>query len=625
MTSYLQVENLTKSYGDRILFADVTFGINEGDKIGLIAKNGMGKTTLLQCIAGREGVDSGSVTFRNDLKVGFLEQTPVLDESLTVLQTSLADNGKIATAITAYESALASGDLTEIAHANELMDASQAWDYEDRLKQILSRLGISDLTKPISQLSGGQKKRVAIAKTIIENNDLIILDEPTNHLDIASIEWLESYLTRAKTTILMVTHDRYFLDRICTRIIEIDREQAFFYDGNYDNYLRRRQERIEAMTAELAKVKNTLRREQEWMNRQPQARAGKAKYRIDAFHDLKRKAATDLRERNVDLTVKSSYIGSKIFEASHVSKRFGNKIILDDFNYIFSRYEKLGIVGTNGVGKSTFVKMLQGIIPPDSGRWDIGETVRFGYFSQDGIAFNHEKKVIDAITEIAEDIVINDGMQRLSPSQFLQQFLFTPADQQKLIAKLSGGERSRLHLAAILMRAPNFLILDEPTNDLDIITLGILEEYLSGFNGCAIIISHDRYFLDNIVDHIFVFEGNGFVKDFPGNYSDYRKWKQEQDEITREQKQVTSENQTTKSQQTYRQATHQPKLSFKERKELETLDAEIEALTAEKNELENAFASGDATDITKKSLRYTEVKNLLDIKELRWLELSEKA
>lgn len=624
MASYLQIENLTKSYGDRMLFADITFGINEGDKIGLIAKNGMGKTTLLRCIAGTESADSGSVIFRNDLKVGFLEQTPHLDNNLSVLQTCIGDSGPIIIAIESYEAALQSGDINKIAHATELMDASQAWDYEDRLKQMLSQLGIPDFSMPVSVLSGGQKKRVALAKIILENPDLLILDEPTNHLDISSIEWLESYLSQSKMTILMVTHDRYFLDRICSKIIELDHEQAFFYDGNYDNYLRRRSERIEAMTAELAKVKNTLRREQEWMNRQPQARAGKAKFRIDAFYDLKKRAAIDLRERNVNLSVKSSYIGSKIFEASHISKRYGDKIILNDFNYVFSRYEKLGIIGTNGVGKSTFIKMLQGLVPSDSGKWDVGETVKFGYYSQDGISFDPAKKVIDAITEIAENVVINDGSQHLSPSQFLQHFLFSPADQQKHIAKLSGGERCRLHLAAVLMRSPNFLILDEPTNDLDIITLGLLEEYLSDFKGCAIIISHDRYFLDNIVDHLFVLEGNGVVKDFPGNYSDYRKW--QQDMATQNANEKARITEKTKKNGTGKDKADRPaKLSFKERKELEELTVEIDELSTEKAMLETAFASGEQlTDIEAKSLRYNQLKDLLDIKELRWLELSEK-
>lgn len=625
MTSYLQIENLTKSYGDRMLFADVTFGINEGDKIGLIAKNGMGKTTLLRCIAGLESYDSGAVVFRSDIKVGFLEQLPQLDGSLSVLDTCLADSGKTVDAIKAYEAAVATGNADAIAAAGEQMDATGGWDYEDRLKQMLSQLGITDTTQKVAELSGGQKKRVALAKIILDEPDLILLDEPTNHLDIETIEWLENYLSRSRVTLLMVTHDRYFLDRVCDKIIEIDRSSIFCYEGNYNNYLRRRRERIEAMTAELAKVKNTLRREQEWMNRQPQARAGKAKFRIDAYHDLKRRAAIDLRERNVELGVKSSYIGSKIFEASHISKRFGEKTILNDFNYVFSRYEKVGIIGKNGVGKSTFIKMLIGAEPTDSGTWEIGETVKFGYYNQDGMSFDPSKKVIDAITELAEDIVLNDGAQRLSPSQFLQKFLFTPADQQKLIAKLSGGERSRLYLASVLMQSPNFLILDEPTNDLDIVTLGLLEEYLADFKGCLIVITHDRYFLDNIVDHLFVLEGDGVVKDFPGNYTEYHQWKEEIEEQHKREAEARKTNE--KPAQANKPVNRKPeKLTFKEKKEFEALTAEIDELNAERKVLENEFNSGEAVvDIEAKSKRYTVVKDLLDEKEMRWLELSEKS
>lgn len=627
MASFLQIENLTKSYGDRLLFADVTFGINEGDKIGLIAKNGMGKTTLLRCIAGQESVDSGTVTFTSGLRMGFLEQSPQLDENLTVTEACLQADSAVTQAIRTYEEALASGDDARIAAASEAMDAANAWDYEDRLRQMLSQLGITDLNKPVGQLSGGQRKRVALAKVILEEPQLVLLDEPTNHLDIESIEWLESFLQRSRVALLMVTHDRYFLDRVCTRIIEIDRSQIFSYEGNYDNYLRRRRERIEAMTAELAKVKNTLRREQEWMNRQPQARAGKAKFRIDNFYDLKQRAAIDLRQRNVSLNVKSSYIGSKIFEASHVSKRFGDKIILDDFNYIFSRYEKVGIIGHNGVGKSTFIKMLLGEVATDSGTWDIGTTVRFGYYRQDGMHFSPDKKVIEAITDVADDIVLNGGELRLNPSQFLQQFLFTPADQQKLIAKLSGGERSRLYLASVLLGSPNFLILDEPTNDLDIVTLGILEEYLTDFEGCVIVVSHDRYFLDNIVDHLFVLPGDGSVKDFPGNYSDYRQWQQQQDAekkaLEAERAAKRTDNADTKPQSTRERPA---KLTFKERKEFEQLEAELEALNAEKDALDALFNSGETiADIAEKSQRYTELTALIDEKEMRWLELSEKA
>lgn len=618
MASYLQVENLTKSYGDRILFDSITFGVNEGDKIGIIAKNGTGKSTLLSIISGKESADDGKITFRNDLRVGFLEQMPQFKQGATVLECCIHDDTETAQIITQYETALISGDNEAINTAITLMDNAGAWDYEDKLKQTLSQLKITDLNAQIDTLSGGQRKRVAIARLILENPELIILDEPTNHLDIEIIEWLENYLTRSRVTLLMVTHDRYFLDRICNKIIEIDNKQIYSYDGNYDYYLRRRKERIEAMTAELAKVKNTLRREQEWMSRQPQARAGKAKYRIDSFYDLKKRSQVDLRERNINLEVNSSYIGSKIFEAEGISKRFGDKIILDDFSYTFARYEKLGIIGNNGAGKSTFIKMLQGIIAADTGEWNVGETVRFGYYSQDGITFDENKKVIDAITEIAEDVVIN-GDVHYSPMQFLNHFLFSPADQQKYIHTLSGGERCRLHLAAVLMRSPNFLILDEPTNDLDIVTLGILEEYLCSFKGCVIVISHDRYFLDNIVDHLFVFEGNGVVKDFPGNYSDYRNWQNEFANTTTTDK--PKEEKTNTKIKTERK----PKMTFKERKEFEQLSTEIDQLTAEKDLLDTLFNSGtEIPDIIEKSARYNELKNLLDEKELRWLELSEK-
>lgn len=619
MASYLQIENLTKSYGDRILFADITFGVNEGDKIGIIAKNGTGKSTLLNIISGKESLDSGKITFRNDLRVSILEQMPNFADNATVIDACMHDNSKMAQTISQYEQALFSGNSNNINKAIQLMDAAGAWDYEDRLKQLLTQLKIFDLNTPISKMSGGQRKRIALARVILEEPELIILDEPTNHLDIEIIEWLEEYLKRSRITLLMVTHDRYFLDRICNKIIEIDNQQIYSYNGNYDYYLRRRRERIEAMEAELAKVKNTLRREQEWMSRQPQARAGKAKYRIDAFYDLKDRSRINLKEENVSLDVKSSYIGSKIFEAVGISKRFEDKVILDDFTYTFARYEKLGIIGNNGAGKSTFIKLLQGIIPNDSGEWNVGETVKFGYYSQDGIVFDENKRVIDAITEIAEDVVIN-GDRHYSPMQFLQHFLFSPADQQKYIHTLSGGERCRLHLASVLMRSPNFLILDEPTNDLDIVTLGILEDYLCSFKGCVIIISHDRYFLDNIVDHLFVFEGNGIIKDFPGNYSDYRTWASERAKLAAEtnSKQATT---TAEKPRTDRPA----KLTYKEKKELEQLTVDLELLNSEKDSLDALFNSGsEIPDIIEKSARYNELKELIDEKEFRWLELSEK-
>lgn len=592
MISYLQIENLTKSHGDRMIFADVTFGINQGNKIALIAKNGTGKTTLLRCLAGTESADSGKITPRSGLKTGILEQTPQLPDEMTV--EDFVGN-------------------------------------DDKLRRLLTQMEVFVTPQLIGNLSGGQRKRLALAKVIASEPDLLILDEPTNHLDIPTIEWLENYLTRSKVTLLMVTHDRYFLDRVCDKIIEIDRTSLYVYEGNYANYLRRRRERIDGMSAELAKVKNTLRKEQEWMNRQPQARAGKAQYRIDAFHDLKKRSQIDLRERNVNLSVKSSYIGSKIFEASHVSKSFGDKCVLRDFNYIFSRYEKVGIVGRNGAGKSTFIKMLQGLVQPDSGHFDVGETVRFGYYSQEGINFDENKRVIDAITDLAEEIVVNDGVH-YSPMQFLQHFLFTPVDQQKYISKLSGGERSRLHLASVLMRSPNFLILDEPTNDLDIVTLGILEEYLAEFKGCVIVISHDRFFLDSIADHLFVFEGDGVVKDFPGNYTEYRQWRDNRDREDKEAR-AAQANAAAKVPATESDAPRvsrgglerAPKLTFKERKEFESLTTEIDALTAEKAELEAIFNSGaEIPDIAEKSARYTEVSDLLDEKEMRWLELSEK-
>lgn len=594
-TSYLQVENLTKSYGDRMLFRDVTFGVYEGDKIGIIAKNGTGKSTLLNIIAGKESPDSGNITFRSGLRVGILDQTPLFQKDDTALGYCMRD--------------------TEHLHVDE----HDVWTYEDRARQMLTQLGITDADSPVSTMSGGQSKRVALAKVILGNPDLIILDEPTNHLDIKVIEWIENYLTRSRMTLLMVTHDRYFLDRVTNKIIEIDRESIYTYDGNYDYYLRRRQERIEAMSAELAKVKNTLRKEQEWMRRQPQARAGKAKYRIDAFYDLKSRSRINLSEDNVELNVKSSYIGSKIFEANGVNKRFGEKIILDDFTYTFARYEKVGLIGPNGVGKSTFIKMLQGIVSPDSGEWNVGDTVRFGYYSQEGISFDDNKRVIDAITEIAEDIVVN-GDVRCSPMQFLTHFLFSPADQQKYISTLSGGERARLHLASVLMRSPNFLVLDEPTNDLDIMTLGILEDYLRNFNGCLIVVSHDRFFLDSIVDHLFVFEGDGVIKDFPGGYTDYRTWLSEHTENS------APANKTSEAKDNRpRRERNEARMTFKERREFEQLTVEIEQLNNEKSTLEAIFKSGEAVkDIIEKSTRYEEVKTLLDEKELRWLELSEK-
>lgn len=586
---YLQVEDLTKSYGDRMILDTVSFGVNEGDKIGIIAKNGTGKSTLLSIIAGGEDYDSGKITLRNGLRVGYLPQSPDVPQTLTAIDACIA--------MTVVDDL--HGDLRE------------------RAERILTQLGVVDVNADVAHLSGGQRKRVAMAAVIASEPDLLLLDEPTNHLDIDVIEWIEGWLKKQRVTLLMVTHDRYFLDRVCNQILEIDRQQIYSYNGNYDYYLRRRQERLEALSSEHARLKNLLRREQEWINRTPSARTGKARYRINAFHDLKDRASVNLSEREVNLNVKSSYIGSKIFVAHNISKRFDDKVILDNFNYTFARYDRLGIIGPNGIGKTTFIRMLQGFIKPDSGYFEIGETVRFGYYSQEGINFDNRKKVIDAVNEIAEDIVVNDNVH-YSPLQFLQYFLFTPADQQKYIAKLSGGERCRLHLATVLMRSPNFLILDEPTNDLDIITLSLLEEYLLEFKGCLIVISHDRYFLDRIVDHVFVFHGNGNVEDFPGNFSQYRAKQAEKP------KEVTTEKKENKPQR--EKADRPVRMTFKERKEFEELTEELDALNAEKAELEAIFNSGEQiADIAERSRRYDELRAIIDEKEFRWLELSEKS
>lgn len=623
MAILLNIENLTKSYGDRVLFEDISFGVNEGDKIGIVAKNGTGKSTLLSIIAGNETADNGNIVFRNGLRIGYLPQTPEFLPGSTVIDAALDSDDPVADTVRRYEIAMAGSDSDPQSAAIHEMDAAHAWDFQDRMSRLLTRLGLSDLHAAVDKLSGGQRKRLAIARVVMQNPDFIILDEPTNHLDIGVIEWLENYLRRSRATLLMVTHDRYFLDRVCSRIIELDNRSAYTYEGNYDYYLRRRAERIEAMAAELARVKNTLRREQEWMSRQPQARAGKAKFRIDSFYELKKRSRVNLTEKNVNLEgAKSTYIGSKIFEAEDICKRFGDKVILDGFTYTFARGEKVGLIGPNGVGKSTFIKLLQGILQPDSGEWNVGTTVRFGYYSQDGLSFDSNKKVADAVTELAEDIVLGGG-ERIAPMQYLQRFLFSAADQQKYIHTLSGGERCRLHLATVLMQQPNFLILDEPTNDLDIVTLGILEEYLTSFKGCVIVISHDRYFLDNIVDHIFVMEGDGVVRDFPGNYSDYREWLDARErEKNQAEKAVAAKSPAESSRP---RTERKEKLSWKERQEFEALEKELEALNREKAELEEYFNNGGDGNIAEKSKRYDAVKEEIDEKELRWLELSEKA
>lgn len=622
MANLLQVENLTKSFGVNSLFDDINFTINEGNKVGLIAKNGTGKSTLLSIIAGDDTPDDGKLIFKNDVAIGYLKQLPQFEPHLSVMDTCLIGDDDQSKAIRQYENALIEGNNEEMTKAIQAMDLASAWDYEERFKQILSQLKIDDFKQRISELSGGQIKRVALAKILISNPQFLILDEPTNHLDIDMIEWLEAYLTRSRMTILMVTHDRYFLDKICSKILELDQKSIYGYDGNYNYYLEKRAERIDAQNAAVEKARNLLRTEIEWMRRQPQARAHKAQYRIDAFYDLKERAQSRNDKGDVELNVKAGYIGKKIFVAHHVSKSFDGKVILNDFNYIFSRYEKLGIVGDNGVGKSTFIKLLLDRIQPDSGYFEIGETVKFGYYSQEGIHFDEGKKVIDAIRDVAEHIYF-DEKHHYSASQFLQLFLFSPTDQQKLIEKLSGGEKRRLYLAMVLMSKPNFLILDEPTNDLDIQTLEILEDYLSKFSGCLIVISHDRFFMDRCVDHTFVFLGDGVIKDFPGNYSEYRAWKEaHQKEEATVQKQK-AESKPAKPRNNNRD--NSQKLTFKEKREFEELTESIERLTKEKEELFNLFNSGEQIDdVATKASRFEEVKDLLDEMELRWLELSEK-
>ena len=618
MTPYLQVENLTKSFGDLVLFNGISFGIAEGQRIGLIAKNGSGKTTLLNILAGKEGYDEGKITFRRDLRVGYLEQSPKYPEELTVLEACFYHGNSTVELIKEYERCMETPGNPGMDELLVRMEHEKAWDYERRAKQILSQLKIRDFSQKIGHLSGGQLKRVALANILITEPDLLILDEPTNHLDLDMTEWLEEYLNRGSLSLLMVTHDRYFLDRVCSEIIEIDNRQLYSYKGNYSYYLEKRQERIEATNAEIARANNLYRTELEWMRRMPQARGHKARYREEAFYELEKVDKQRTYDANVKLDVKASYIGSKIFEADHLCKRFGDLKILDDFSYIFARYEKMGIVGNNGTGKSTFIKILMGLEKPDSGTLDIGETVRFGYYSQEGLQFNEQMKVIDVITDIAEVIELGNG-KRLTASQFLQHFLFTPETQHSYVYKLSGGERRRLYLCTVLMRNPNFLVLDEPTNDLDIVTLQVLEEYLQNFKGCVIVVSHDRYFMDKVVDHLLVFKGQGDIRDFPGNYSDYRDWKLAKAEHEKEAAKPKEE----KTQRV--RLNDKRRMTFKERKEFEQLEKEIAALEEEKKQIEEALCSGTLSvdELTEKSKRLPLLNDELDEKTMRWLELSE--
>ena len=605
-TPYLDVQNLTKSFGAQVLFENISFSIAEGQKVGLIAKNGIGKSTLLSVLTGKEGYDSGNIVYHNDIKVGYLEQAPVFDPKESVLDACFNHHGEPERVLKA--------------------------------KQILTQLQIPDFEQPMGQLSGGQQKRVALANVLITEPDFIILDEPTNHLDLHMIEWLENYLNRGNKTLFMVTHDRYFLDNVCNVILELDDKTIYTYRGNFSYYLEKRQERIDNRRAELARVNNLYRKELEWMRRMPQARGHKARYREDAFEDLERRAKQRIEERQVRLKASNVYIGSKIFECQYVSKSFpirnadgteGEKIILKDFYYNFARFEKMGIVGNNGTGKSTFIKMLLGMVPPDSGRFDIGETVRFGYFSQEGLQFREDQKVIDVITDIAEYIDLGGG-RHMTASQFLNYFLFSREEQYNYVAKLSGGQKRKLYLCTVLMKNPNFLVLDEPTNDLDIQTLQVLEEYLQDFPGCVIVVSHDRYFMDKVVDHLLVFRGNGDIKDFPGNYTQYREY----EKLTAKETQqgAAKASSSTKSQQGDSKPTKKDyhhdtrkRMSFKEKREFEQLSKDIKALEEEQKSLEAALCSGTLSvdELTEKSKRLPVLKEELDEKEMRWLELSE--
>ena len=601
MLSNLQVDGLTKSFGDLILFKNISFGIAEGQHIGLIAKNGAGKTTLLNIIAGKEDCDSGSVVYKKNIRVGYLNQNPSYPVGLNVLQACFYPETENLKLTSGYD--------------------EKSFALEQLAKQILTQLKINDFQQNIEELSGGQLKRIALANVLITEPDLLILDEPTNHLDLEMIEWLETYLSRLNISLLMVTHDRYFLDRICSEIIEIDNKQLYTYRGNYSYYIEKKQERIDAQNSDMEKANNLFRKELEWMRRQPQARATKAKARIDSFYELEEKINQQQVSGNIKLEVKSSYIGNKIFEAKHVSKSFGNVKIVEDFNYIFARYEKMGIVGNNGTGKSTFIKMLVGEIPLDKGSFDIGETVHFGYYSQDGLSFDENMKVIDVVQNIAEVIDLGGG-KKLSASQFLQHFLFTPEKQHSFVHKLSGGEKRRLYLCTVLIKNPNFLILDEPTNDLDIITLNILEDYLINFKGCVIIVSHDRYFMDKVVDHLLVFKGNADIKDFPGNYTRYREWEELE---TQKAKETGRQSQIKEKAVERNKNQEKKKLSFKEQREFESLDTEISILENRKNVIEQELSSGklSSDELLEKSNLIKVLIEEIDTKTMRWLELSE--
>ncbi|GAF02989.1 ABC-F family ATP-binding cassette domain-containing protein [Saccharicrinis fermentans] len=617
--NYLSVENLTHHWGDIQLFDDLTFGVSEGQKIGLIARNGSGKTTLLNILAQVLPNESGQVIYRKGISIGYLPQIPLLNDNHTVIEEIFASDNPQVLAIKAYERALAEENHEELGKLIEELDKLGAWDVESRIKQILSQLKITHFDQQIGQLSGGQKKRVALAHILINEPEFLILDEPTNHLDLEMIEWLESYLERSRCTLMMVTHDRYFLDRVCNEIMELADQTLYHYKGNYELFLEKREERIQTHNAQVEKAKNLLKTEQDWMNRMPQARATKAKYRIDAFHDLKKRANSGIQEQSMNLDIQSARLGKKIIECHHVCKSFGDLKILDDFNYKFAQGEKVGIIGKNGTGKTTFLNTITGALEPDSGYLETGETVVLGYYRQAGMNIDPNKRVLDVIADISENITLGSG-NSMSPAQFLRHFMFNNEMHHVLVDKLSGGEKKRLYLMTVLMKNPNFLILDEPTNDLDIFTLNLLEEYLQGFKGCVVIVSHDRYFMDKIVDHLFIFEGQGHIKDFPGNYSIFH-----EHELAQEKESKRAGKNTKEPSKPTPPKEKPKKLSFKEKMEMKQLEQDMEALNAEKESIEAILNSGsiDADLLTEKAKRISEVINLLDEKEMRWLELSE--
>ena len=635
MTPLLDIQHLSKRFGALELFNDISFSIADGQKVALIAHNGAGKSTLLQILAGTEDYEEGSIVMRRDATIAILEQSPVFEPGTTVIDACFQRAGELSQLISNYEQCLATEGNPGLASLLDEMERRNAWDFELRAKQILSKLNITNFSQPVDELSGGQLKRVALANVLMAEPDLLVLDEPTNHLDLAMIEWLEGYLQRSTKALLMVTHDRYFLDNVCQTILELDSENLYSYAGNYEYYLDKRGQRIASLNANIARANNLYRKELDWMRRMPCARGTKARYRKEAFYELEQRARQRREERAARLEVKSGYIGSKIFEAEYVSKAFDipatdgthrKKVILDNFYYNFSRFEKMGIVGGNGTGKSTFIKLLLGLERPDAGRFQVGETVRFGYFSQDGMAFDEQEKVIDAVRKHAEYIDLGGG-RHLTAMQFLTHFLFPPARQQDYIYKLSGGERRRLQLCTVLLKNPNFLVLDEPTNDLDIATLQILEEYLQDFGGCVIVVSHDRYFMDKVVDHLLVFNGEGQIDDFPGNYSEYREWKQLRDREQQEEREAAKNAAQTDA--PARQNTwggeKKRRLSFKEKQELQQLEQDIARLEEEKKTIEQALCSGTLSvdELTVKSKRLPQLSDELDEKSMRWLELSE--